>query len=107
MDKNENPREAFEQVLKTAAAKFDINEVEKLKRMTARNLHTEALLLGAQMIGATLLAKKIKHILELHKLEGVMPKELHEYRNGLYDAMMKYAKSALDEDEFESFHSAF
>jgi hypothetical protein len=105
--KNMSPRVAFEQALKVSAVKFDINEVERIKRMTARNHHMEALFLGAQMLGNTVLIKKIKHVLELHKLEGEMPKGLSEYRNKLIDDMMKYAKAMLDEDEFKSFYSAF
>jgi hypothetical protein len=59
------------------------------------------------MLGAKVLEKKFKLVLELHKLEGYMPKPLNEYSYFLYQQMMEYAKRVLSLEEFEQFHQAF
>jgi hypothetical protein len=88
-------------------AHFDLVVVDHIKKMTARNLHSEALVLGAKMFGAKELEKKAKLVLELIKLEGHMPKPLGEYNYSLYQQMMEYAKRVLAPEEFDQFHRAF
>lgn len=88
-------------------AHFDSNVVDHIKEMTNRNLHSEANILGSKMLGAKVLEKKFKLVLELHKLEGHMPKPLGEYNYFLYQQMMEYAERVLTPEEFDQFHQAF
>jgi len=92
---------------KTAAAKFDPETVKKITKMTDRNMHPEALILGATMLGQKDLVKKLKLVLELHHLEGHMPRPLMDYRHILYGQVMEAAKLLLEPDQFETFRSAY
>jgi hypothetical protein len=93
--------------LRWKVAHFDSAIVDHIKGMTNRNLHSEALVLAAKMLGAKELEKKVKLVFELHKLEGHMPKSLGEYNYSLYQQMMEYAKRVLAPEEFDIFHQAF
>lgn len=92
---------------KSAAAKFDPETVKKITKMTDRNLHPEALILGATMLGQKELVKKLELVLALHKLEGQMPRPLMDYRHTLYEQLMKAAELLLEPDQFEIFRSAY
>lgn len=91
------------------ADKFNFNPktVEEISRLTEGNHHGEALLLGAAMLSQSNIITKLKLVMKLHKLEGHMPKPLMDYRHMLYDEVMKAAKSLLDPEQFEKFHSAY
>jgi len=86
---------------------FDPGIVAKIKRLTNSNNHTEANLLGAQMLGATALVKKLQLVVQLQDLEGYMPEGLNKYRYTLYQEMMDLAKRQFSDAEYQQFYSSF
>ena len=90
------------------AVKLDFDStIDRINRMTDRNLHSEALVLGAELLGARALRDKLQLVAKLHDLEGSMPPQLKGYRDYLYDSMMTLAKRQLDPEEFKRFYNAF
>jgi hypothetical protein len=89
------------------ASRFDRNVVDQIGRLTNRNLHTEALILGAKMLGLTELVKKIELLLKLHKLIGYLPRSLSEFQHELYQEFMNAAKRVLTTEEFEALHRVY
>lgn len=81
--------------------------IDRIRRMTDRNAHSEALVLGAELLGAKALKDKLQLVAKLHDLEGSMPPQLKGYRDYLYDSMMTWAKKKLSTDEYKSFYGAF
>jgi len=92
---------------RTKTADFDPMKVKQIAKMVQQNNHQEAYAMGAKMLGATHLAKKFELIVQLHKLEGHMPKGLNDYSYSLYQEMMKHAQQTLEPAEYEQFHAAF
>ena len=88
-------------------AAFDAAKVKQMAKMVQENNHQEAYVMGAKMLGATQLAKKLELVVQLHKLEGHLPRPLSDYSYSLYQEMMKHAKQTLDPQEYEQFHAAF
>ena len=88
-------------------AGFNPATVKRITTLTDRNAHTEALILGAEMLGASGVVKKLKLVLQLHNLEGHLPTPLGEYRRILYEEVMRLAKQSLDREQFQSFYGAF
>jgi len=81
--------------------------VARNAQMTDRNAHSEALVLGAELLGAKALRDKLQLVAKLHDLEGSMPPQLKGYRDYLYDSLMTLAKQKLSPDEYKSFYGAF
>lgn len=88
-------------------AKFDSDTVKEIAKLTDNNNHTEALIEGAKMVGATKLVKKLELVFKLQDLEGHMPVGLREYRDQLSKELDSLAKRDMSDEEFESFHGAF
>ena len=105
-----NPAEAFKEALRAqrvASVNFNPDTVEKIADLTDRNNHGEAIALGAKMLGHSHIEKCMKLVIQLHKLEGSMPKPLMDYRHLLYTELMRHAKSTLSPDEYDQFYKAF
>jgi hypothetical protein len=81
--------------------------IEKLKRLTDDNNHSEALILGAKSLGLSHVVKKLELVKALQDLEGHLPHGLSDYRYGLYNEVMKHAKQTLSPEEYEEFHGCF
>ena len=86
---------------------FNTKTIREIARLTENNQHTEALILGAQMLEYKHLLKKLQLVGELHRLEGHMPTGLGKYRDTLYNHLMDYARDILPEAAFKAFHSAY
>lgn len=92
---------------KVARGGYDPFTVEKIRKLTDQNHHSEALAAGARMLGYDVLAKKFGLIAELHSMEGGLPRNLMAYQDGLYDQLMKMAERELAPDEWADFYGAF
>lgn len=97
----------MDQEIWKVASKLNPGIISKIKRMTDRNHHSEALIEGAKMLGYSHLAKKLELIGELHKLEGHLPRPLGDYQYSLYKDMMKAAERDLTPEEFTVFNGAY
>jgi len=82
-------------------------QLDQLKELTNRNHHSEAAVLGAKLLGARALEKKLGLVRQLHELEGSMPMALGQYRNLLFDALMEHAKRNLSEEDYKAFYGCF
>jgi len=80
-------------------------QLDKIAELTDDNAHGEALQYIAKIVGHKILEKILKHINELHKLEGSMPTDLRTYRNRQRDELFGYIKSDLGEDTFTLIYS--
>jgi len=94
-------------VLVMVSNKFDAVVIEEIRQLTAGNQHSEALVVGARMLGAVGLESKLKLVGELHELEGYLPHDLGNYRRILYQAVMDYAYEELSDVEYKLFYGAF
>jgi hypothetical protein len=94
--------------LKLVAPKIDISTaIHQISEMTARNDHTAAYVAGAKALGAKELAKKLDLVRQLVDLEGCLPSKLSDYRHGLYEQLMAFAKQELSAKDFDQFYRAF
>jgi hypothetical protein len=92
---------------KLEEGKLKMSDVVQIKRLTQANNHQEAALLGAQMLGANVLAKKLELVIGLAKLERGIPGELAGYAYSLYKELMHFAQRELSDGEFSLFHDAY
>ena len=89
------------------ASKFDPRIVEQIAKLTQRNDHRGALALGAKMLGFKRTEKKVLLLKELAELESNSTHYLVKYQDQLYEEVMRYAKQALSDDEYEQFHGSY
>lgn len=87
--------------------KFNSHTVSQIKDMTARNMLTEALIKGAQMLGYMTLVKKLTHVKGIQDLEGHLPHFIDKYRYELHNQFFAAAKRDLSPEQYDSLHSAY
>lgn len=96
-----------EQFYQAAQKSIAPAQLDQLKELTNRNYHAEALVLGAKLLGARALGKKLDLVRQLRDLEGFMPPGLGKYRDTLLDALMEHAKRSLSEEDYQAFYGCF
>ncbi len=80
-------------------------DVRKLGQMTDRNDHNGSLLYLAKLVGNKKAGDALKGIIQTHKALGNMPSGLIDVRKGIYNDLMKQAKSKYSNynDIYKSF----
>ena len=80
-------------------------DVKKIAQMTDRNDHNGSLMHLAKLIGNRKAADALKGIIQTHKALGHMPSGLIDTRKGIYNDLMKQAKSKYSNynDIYKSF----
>ena len=84
-----------------------MRKVDEIKWLTDENYHTEALALGAAMIGLDHLAKRFDLIQQLQNLEGSLVWPLGEYRNALAEVLEREAERLLTAEEARIFLASY
>jgi hypothetical protein len=93
--------------LAESRSKFDARTVAKIARLTDINNHTEAIILGAKMLGYTKLVRVLEHVLAIQELENHLPQALGEYRLDLEHAFMDQAKRDLTLQQYARLEKAY
>lgn len=94
-------------LIKSAAVKNFEKTVKEIAELTEGNNHTEAIVLGAELLGATKYVKIAKLINQIIGLEGHSPSDLSKYSHSIYEEVVKLAKQKLSPEEYELFYRAF
>lgn len=81
--------------------------IDKIAKLTDRNDHSGARILGAQYLKNKKLERIFTAIKDIHLVERSLPPQIKDYRYEKYKEMMKYAKSKLDKETYERFSGAF
>jgi len=81
--------------------------VKKIAKQTDENDHGGAILTAAKLLKNKSIADRVTLVMKLHRIEGHMPMELMQYRRGLYDELMRDAKSSMSTEKFDELHGAF
>jgi hypothetical protein len=91
------------------AAKMKISKtvLARIKRMIEENNHSRAFQLAADKLGLVVLSKRFGEIIRKQELCGELPAYLYERRRELYNELMAFAKTVLDEADFQKFYDAF
>ncbi len=79
---------------------------EEIAKLTDDNNHSEARILGAQILKDKKLEKVYTAIKDIHSYFGYLPSELSKLRYEIDKEMFKIAKSKLG-DKFEEFKGSF
>ncbi len=82
-------------------------DFDQLAKLTDRNNHIEAYILGAEMLDLRHLAKKLELVKGLQRLEKGLPHSLSQYRYSLYETLMSAAKQKLSPEDFKQFYGSF
>lgn len=78
---------------------FDFLHIaDKIKKMTARNAHGEALEFLAKTIGFNKFAKIFEYINKIHDIEGHVPQKLGQYRDSISAEMNELALKQFGQD---------
>jgi hypothetical protein len=75
--------------------------------MTQENDHIRALKTGAEMLSHRGLLQKLELLEELYELEGSLPAGLSNYKDSLYQELMRFAKQQMNEKEYNAFYNAY
>lgn len=81
--------------------------INKIRKMVDRNDHTNAMAVGAKMLGNLKLEKIFKAISSIQDIEGYLPHNLSLYRYDKLQDMYKEAEKRLDQEDYELFYSAY
>jgi hypothetical protein len=82
-------------------------EMKKIARMTADNLHTDAIIAGAKLLGNKRIQKIAELIDKIHEVEGSMPSELITYRNSIQKQLGDQAKEQLTPEQLNLWYTGF
>ena len=101
--KIEDIKEEIEELVEKSEMKDA--DVKKIAQMTDRNDHNGSLMHLAKLIGNKKAADALKGIIQTHKALGHMPSGLIDTRKGIYNDLMKQAKSKYSNynDIYKSF----
>ena len=79
---------------------------QRLEKLTAVNLHTEALIVLARFLKENSAAAIFQNILNIQTLEGHLPDYLSSYKYQKYQLLMQYAKSELSPENYFLIYNA-
>jgi hypothetical protein len=94
-------------IWKAARAELDPIVLDKIKRLTDRNHHGEALIEGAKMLGLRRTIQKLELLGKLKDLESNSTHHLQEYQYQLYEEVMRFAKQQLSREDYDEFYGAY
>lgn len=81
--------------------------IGKIAKLVSRNEHAKAFELGAKLIGAKKMEKKMSLIGNLQDLDGFTDSNLERYRKMAEDDLMRMSKDALSGEQYDAFKGAF
>jgi hypothetical protein len=81
--------------------------IQKIEKYTSANDHSYAVLELAKLIGNQKYIKIVKHIDEIHSLEGHLPQHLGKYRKEIKDELLDLATKKFDDETYADIYSAF
>lgn len=86
---------------------LDQRRVAQIKSMTKHNDHAGAQLAAAELVGLDHLAKKMKALNALKKMENGADTWLNKYQYQLHQELWQRAKPKLSDEDYNLLRSAF
>jgi len=80
--------------------------IKRIAKLTDENSHTEALIELAQLMESKYYADILRHIKEIHALEGSLPSKLKEYRHEVYLSLLAYADGQTTDEQYQAIYNA-
>jgi hypothetical protein len=81
--------------------------IQNIQKYTNANDHSYAVLELAKLIGNQKYIQIVKHIAEIHSLEGHLPQHLGKYRKEIKDELLDIATKKFDDETYEAIYTAF
>lgn len=83
------------------------DKINTIKTLTDYNDHTGAYILGAELLGANVLAEKFRLMEKMRDLENGMDSAMSDFQYALYQELMSNAKKQLSQDKYNTFYGSF
>ena len=81
--------------------------ITEIAELTQYNSHSEAYLLGAKLLGSEILVKKFELFIQIWNLESGMDKGTADFQYYLYEQLLSYARTKLNNTQYDLFYGAF